>query len=124
MVVQVPAPVAEDNPDLLEMACRLFEALGQDAQGAASVEDALALLAAQSAHPVDVLFTDIDLAGQSGVELARRARAVHPRVHVVFASGYGAPPGDALQGGFQVLPKPYRLEDLSSLVQQVATMRA
>jgi signal transduction histidine kinase/DNA-binding response OmpR family regulator len=113
--------VAEDNHDLLEMACRLFEALGQDAHGAASVDDALALLAAQ---PVDVLFTDIDLAGQSGVDLARRARALCPRLHVVFASGYGAPPGDALAGGFQVVPKPYRLEELRALLQQVATMRA
>ncbi|WP_051971548.1 response regulator [Massilia sp. 9096] len=113
--------VAEDNQDLLEMACRLFEALGQDAHGAASVEDALAVLAAQ---PVDVLFTDIDLAGQSGVDLARRARALHPQVDVVFASGYGAPPADALQGGFRVVPKPYRLEDLRALLQQVATMRA
>ncbi|HEX8784912.1 MAG TPA: response regulator, partial [Telluria sp.] len=72
---QVRILVAEDNHDLLEMACRLFEALGQQAHGAASVDEALALL---EAEPVDLLFTDIDLAGQSGVELARRARALRP----------------------------------------------
>jgi CheY-like chemotaxis protein len=108
--------VAEDNRELLEMACGLFEALGQEAHGAATVEEALALLAA---GPIDVLFTDIDLAGQSGVELARRARALHPRVHVVFASGFGAPPADALDASFDVVAKPYRLDDLRAMLARL-----
>jgi signal transduction histidine kinase/DNA-binding response OmpR family regulator len=108
--------VAEDNRDLLDMACRLFNALGQEAHGAATVEDALAVL---QARPVDVLFTDIDLAGQSGVDLARRARALRPRVHVVFASGYGAPAADAVGFGFEVVPKPYRLDDLRAMLRRL-----
>jgi CheY-like chemotaxis protein len=108
--------VAEDNRDLLDMACRLFNALGQEAHGAATVDDALAVL---QARPVDVLFTDIDLAGQSGVELARRARALRPRVHVVFASGYGAPAADAVGFGFEVVPKPYRLDDLRAMLRRL-----
>jgi signal transduction histidine kinase/DNA-binding response OmpR family regulator len=113
---QVRILVAEDNRDLLDMACRLFHALGQEAHGAATVDDALAVLQAQ---PVDVLFTDIDLAGQSGVELARRARALRPRVHVVFASGYGAPSADAAGFGFEVVPKPYRLDDLRGMLRRL-----
>jgi signal transduction histidine kinase/DNA-binding response OmpR family regulator len=117
---QVRILVAEDNHDLLEMACRLFEALGQQAHGAASVDEALALLEAQ---PVDLLFTDIDLAGQSGVELARRARALRPRVHVVFASGYGAPAADAVGFAFEVVAKPYRLDDLRGMLQRLEQCR-
>jgi CheY-like chemotaxis protein len=108
--------VAEDDLDLLDMACRLFEALGQETHGAANVDDALAVLESQA---VDVLFTDIDLAGQSGLELARRARMLRPRVHVVFASGYGAPPPGAVGFGFEVVAKPYRLDDLRAMLRRL-----
>ena len=58
---------------------------------------------------VDVLFTDIDLAGQSGRRPgAPRASRCSPRVRVVFASGYGAPDRGCarlpVRGGGQALP--------------------
>jgi len=118
-----PAPrrtrvlVAEDNPDLMEMACQLFEALGQEARGALGVDEALARLGEARA---DVLFTDIDLDGQSGVDLARRARALDPGLRVVFASGYGAPDRGALDFPFDVVAKPYRLDDLRALLERLA----
>jgi signal transduction histidine kinase/DNA-binding response OmpR family regulator len=109
--------VAEDNPDLLEMACSLFEALGQDVLGAGSVDEALALL---DEGACDILFTDIDLAGRSGVDLARHARARHPGLDVVFASGYGAPERDAAGFPFDVVAKPYRLDDLRAMLARLA----
>ena len=112
--------VAEDNLDLLEMTCRLFEALGQDARGAARVAEAMALL---EARPVDVLFTDIDLAGASGVDLARAARARDPGLRIVFASGYGAPAKDTVGFAFDVVAKPYRLEDLRGMIERMEQIR-
>jgi CheY-like chemotaxis protein len=109
--------VAEDNTDLLDMACSLFEALGQDVRGAAGVDDALARL---DEGVYDILFTDIDLAGQSGIDLARRARARHPRLAVVFASGYGAPDPQAAGFGFDVVAKPYMLDDLRAMLARLA----
>jgi CheY-like chemotaxis protein len=109
--------VAEDNADLLEMACSLFEALGQDVRGAAGVDEALARL---DEGAYDILFTDIDLAGESGVELARRARAQDPRLAVVFASGYGAPDRQAAGFAFDVVAKPYRLDDLRAMLARLA----
>jgi signal transduction histidine kinase/DNA-binding response OmpR family regulator len=105
--------VAEDNEDLMEMACHLFEALGQEAHGAVSVAAAVARL---DEGPYDVLFADIDLAGESGVELARRARALQPGLRVVFASGYGAPDRGSLGFAFDIVAKPYRLDDLRALL--------
>jgi signal transduction histidine kinase/DNA-binding response OmpR family regulator len=120
---QVPAGprlrilVAEDNRDLMDMACRLFETLGHDACGATAAGDADAMLQAQQ---FDVLFTDIDLAGHSGVALAQRARMSRPELHVVFASGYGAPDTRALDFAFHVVAKPYRLDDLVALLERLA----
>jgi signal transduction histidine kinase/DNA-binding response OmpR family regulator len=109
--------IVEDNPELLEMACSLFEALGQETRGAVSVGDALALL---NDGPCDVLFTDIDLAGESGIDLALQARVLQPPLHVVFASGYGAPDRGALGFAYDVVAKPYRLDDLRALLARVA----
>ncbi|KQV40090.1 response regulator [Massilia sp. Root335] len=108
--------IVEDNPDLLDMACSLFDALGQDARGAVSFDEALARL---EDGACDVLFTDIDLAGKSGVDLACRARALHPRLHVVFASGYGAPDRGALGFAYDVVAKPYRLDDLRAMLARL-----
>jgi signal transduction histidine kinase/DNA-binding response OmpR family regulator len=109
--------IVEDNPELLEMACSLFDALGQETRGAVSVDGALALL---DEGACDVLFTDIDLAGESGIDLARQARALQPRLHVVFASGYGAPDRGSLGFAYDVVAKPYRLDDLRALLARLA----
>jgi CheY-like chemotaxis protein len=109
--------VAEDNPELMKMTCSLFEALGQDVGGAVSFDAAAGLLRERS---FDLLFTDIDLAGRSGVELARLAVREQPALRVAFASGYGAPERDAVGFPFWVVPKPYRLEELRSVLARLA----
>jgi CheY-like chemotaxis protein len=108
--------VAEDDADLLDMACQLFAALGQDVRGAASLGGALARL---EEEVCDVLFTDIDLVGQSGVELARRACALQPQLRIVFASGYGTPDRGDLGFPFDVVAKPYRLADLRAMLTRL-----
>jgi CheY-like chemotaxis protein len=105
--------VVEDHAALLDMTCELLRTLGQDARGVGNAEQALAACAQES---FDVLFTDIDLPGCSGVELARHAKARQPSIEVVFASGYGAPGGDSLGFPFAVLPKPYKLDQLSQML--------
>jgi CheY-like chemotaxis protein len=108
--------VAEDNPDLMQMSCSLFEALGQEVSGATTLDGAAALLREAS---FDLLFTDIDLAGKSGVDLARTAVLAQPGLRVAFASGYGAPDQGELGFPFSVVAKPYRLEDLEQLLERL-----
>jgi signal transduction histidine kinase/DNA-binding response OmpR family regulator len=117
-----PAPrrrvlVAEDDQDLMQMSCSLFEALGQEVSGATSFDGAAGLLREAS---FDLLFTDIDLAGRSGVDLARMAVLAQPGLKVAFASGYGAPDQGELGFPFWVAAKPYRLEDLAQLLERLA----
>jgi signal transduction histidine kinase/DNA-binding response OmpR family regulator len=108
--------VAEDNPDLMQMTCSLFEALGHEVSGAISVDAAAGLLR-ESAF--DLLFTDIDLAGKSGIELARMAVGLQAALRVAFASGYGAPERDTVGFPFWVVAKPYRLEDLAGVLARL-----
>jgi signal transduction histidine kinase/DNA-binding response OmpR family regulator len=108
--------VAEDNPDLMQMTCSLFETLGHEVRGATTFDAAAGLL---RESPFDLLFTDIDLAGKSGVELARIAARERPALRVAFASGYGGPERHAVGFPFWIVPKPYRLDDLKGVLERM-----
>ncbi len=99
----------EDSADALQMLCELLSLLGHDVIGAANAATALDLLSAKN---FDVLLTDINLPGQSGVQLARQAKAAAPDMKVIFASGHG----ESMSGyiGFPSiwLAKPYEYQAL------------
>lgn len=81
---------------------------------AGSAEDALAIL---QTTPIDVLLTDVSLPGESGVELARRARALKPSMGLAFASGdVSSLAGSGLEGAV-VLAKPYSAEAVMDAVR-------
>ncbi|WP_407668634.1 hypothetical protein [Paraburkholderia xenovorans] len=67
----------------------------------------------------DVLLTDLNLPGVSGLELAKRALAVHPDIHVVLASGDELP--DNSMHGFPCakLRKPYTVDDLDHVLRVI-----
>ncbi|MFC5461754.1 response regulator [Massilia niabensis] len=109
--------VVEDDADTRELACELLGALGHAASGSASAEQALALL---QEREIDVLFTDLNLPGLSGIELATRALALRPSLKVILASGEGGsialPEGSAIT----LLPKPYDLLQLQLSIADLA----
>lgn len=110
--------VVEDDPFLRELAVEMLEEEGCRVLAAASAEEALARML--GATP-DVLFTDIDLgSGLNGMALARAARAVLPDLPVIYASG-GRPAlgyGEGVPGSAFV-PKPYRSEQVCSLIARM-----
>ncbi|MEW6764044.1 MAG: response regulator [Pseudomonadota bacterium] len=110
--------VVEDDPDTRELACELLAALGHDASGSASAEQALTLL---KEHDIDILFTDLNLPGLSGIELANRAMASQPTLKVILASGDGHSTRVPPASGMAVLPKPYDLPQLEMSIAYVAT---
>jgi CheY-like chemotaxis protein len=108
--------VVEDDPDTRELACELLAALGHKASGSGSAEQALVLLRERD---VDILFTDLNLPGLSGIELATRAIAAQPSLKVILASGDGKHvqvPSSAIT----LLPKPYDLVQLQLSIAQAA----
>jgi signal transduction histidine kinase len=69
----------------------------------------------------DILLTDYLMPGMTGAELSAKARALHPGLPVLVATGYAdmAAIEDAL-GGNAVLRKPFQLSDLASAVARLA----
>lgn len=106
--------VVEDELILGAAAAEALEDAGYAVLTAASAEEAEVIL---SQHIVDVLFTDIDLGGRNGFELAIRAREMQPNLPVVFASGRSRRClEDRMPSGATFLAKPYRLRDLVRMV--------
>ena len=83
--------------------------------------DALAYLAAGGR--ADVLFTDIDLAGDiDGIELARRIGALRAGIAVVCSSGRHGQVENAIAGS-TFLPKPFILAQACAAVERLVARR-
>lgn len=107
--------VVEDDEQSLASVRMLFEALGYEALGASSAEDALDVLAGSD---FDVLMTDVNLPGRSGLELIEEVAQLYPHLKVVIASGYGTNFGHITQQHY-ALPKPYDLAALQEMLRAV-----
>lgn len=71
---------------------------------------------------IDLLFTDVVMAGMSGLELAQAARKYRPQLRVLFASGYAEPAlskGELLTDNADWLGKPYTTADLALKVRRL-----
>jgi CheY-like chemotaxis protein len=117
-VVRKRILVVEDDLIIGALAAEALEEAGFSVLTAASAEEAEVILAQEA---VDVLFTDIDLGGRDGFELAGRAREIQPWLSVVFASGRSRRcHADRIPLEAPFLAKPYRLSDMLSEVDRAA----
>jgi CheY-like chemotaxis protein/anti-sigma regulatory factor (Ser/Thr protein kinase) len=112
--------VLEDDADVRRYATSTLLSLGYKVLEAPDGEAALELL--RHEPRVDLLFSDIVLPrGMNGLELARKARALRPNLHVIFASGYpedvfkthGHPHEETI-----LIAKPYKRAALAEAVRR------
>jgi CheY-like chemotaxis protein len=106
-----------DDDDLVsDGVTGMLENLGHTVMGATSAEMALDVLA--SGVVVDCVITDYAMPGTTGLELANQLRRTRPDLPIILMTGYA----DAIDQGtikIPLLAKPYRLETLSSLLDEV-----
>jgi len=76
-------------------------------------------LAASYERPVDLLLTDLEMPGMSGLELAANLKTIYPALSVLFMSGRAEGPSDETDESF--LPKPFGRKTLLHKVR--ATLR-
>ncbi|HYE00280.1 MAG TPA: GAF domain-containing protein [Alphaproteobacteria bacterium] len=112
--------VVEDNVEVGTFSTQLLHDLGYETAWAANADEALALLAQST---FDVVFTDVMMPGMSGVELGKLIRRRHPGLPVVLTSGYSHVLADEGRHGFELLQKPYAVEELSRVLHRVARPR-
>ena len=67
---------------------------------------------------IDLVLSDIVMpGGMSGVELGREVRHHYPNIPVVLTSGYSHVLAEEGRHGFEVLHKPYAVEDVSRVLR-------
>lgn len=109
----------EDNDDLRETIGMMLEGEGREVVCRADGELAIAALGERD---FDVVVTDVSLPGISGIELARHVLARNPRQWVVLCSGYEFRTGlEQFGAHVRSLPKPFEVEDLEALLDEIAT---
>ena len=98
----------------------LTRSLGYRVHVCADAASALELL--HKGTHVDLVFTDMMMPGMNGREFARQVRAAWPGMRVLFTSGFtenSIVHDGRLDAGFQLLPKPYPLNELARKVREM-----
>ncbi|MGJ4953897.1 ATP-binding protein [Bradyrhizobium sp. HKCCYLS20291] len=110
--------VVEDNIDVGRSATEALAELGYLTTLVDNARDALEELIG-GASRFDVVFTDVVMPGMTGLELAEEIRRLELNVPVVLASGYSHVLAQQGTNGFELLRKPYSIEELSRVLHKV-----
>ncbi|MDH4225381.1 MAG: PAS domain S-box protein, partial [Deltaproteobacteria bacterium] len=110
--------VVEDDTALRHMLEKLMDKMGCRVLAAADGPEGLALL---ESHPeIDLLFSDVVMPeGMDGVALATQALLLRPRLKVLLTSGYSPRHSNDQDFPFELLPKPYNLNDLRDKILEL-----
>ena len=73
---------------------------------------------AADADRFDAVFTDVVMPGMTGIELAQEIRRRHADLPVVLTSGYSHVLSEHGSYGFELLQKPYSIEQLSRVLHR------
>ncbi len=115
--------VVEDDPDVRAFTVETVRELGYDVLEARDGVNALSLLSQTPSGDIDLLFSDVVLpGGMDGQQLAQQAVVLHPRLKVLFATGYARDVivhHGRLDPGVQLITKPFAFDDLAARIRSV-----
>lgn len=114
--------VVEDNIELANFAADGLTELGFSITLIDNATDALAELV-MDAERFDVVFSDVVMPGMTGLDLARAVRDRGIGVPVVLTSGYSEALSQEGAAGFELVQKPYSVEELSRVLHKAARLR-
>jgi PAS domain S-box-containing protein len=104
--------VVEDNEEVGAFSTQALQELGHTTLLVANALEALAVLA-ENASRFDVVFSDVVMPGMSGIELGQEIRRLYRDLPVVLTSGYSHVLAQSGTFGFELLHKPYSMEELA-----------
>nr|WP_309394878.1 ATP-binding protein [Chelatococcus sambhunathii] len=114
--------LVEDNVDVGGFANQTLRDLGYVTTWAANAREALSVLERDAAD-FDAVFSDVMMPGMNGVELGQEIRRRYPGLPVVLTSGYSDVLAERGRHGFELLHKPYSVEQLSRILHDATSRR-
>jgi signal transduction histidine kinase/ActR/RegA family two-component response regulator len=109
--------VVEDNAQVGEFSSQLLLDLGYETVLAPNAEEALQLVVKEPRR-FDIIFSDVVMPGIDGVALGHKIRQRFPHMPFVLTSGYSHVLTGESQHGFDLLQKPFSVEDLSRVLRR------
>ncbi|MHC2439792.1 hybrid sensor histidine kinase/response regulator [Bradyrhizobium sp. USDA 4451] len=115
-----PVLLVEDDPSVRLLIGELLSELGYGTIEAPDSDTAIKLL--ESGRPIDMMISDVGLPGMNGRQLAEVARKHHPKVPILFVTGYAA--NAAIRAGFlgtnmAMISKPFQIEELAAKIGEM-----
>ena len=111
--------IVEDNADVGEFARGALREMGYGTVLATSGDEALKRLAENSGR-FNIVFSDVVMPGMSGLELGETVKILYPDLPIVLASGYSHVLAQNGDHGFELLHKPYSIDQLSRVIRNTA----
>jgi PAS domain S-box-containing protein len=110
--------IVDDDPDMRRVLVASLDTLGYRVLEAADGAAGLAVLGEEAP---DLLILDFAMPGMNGAEVAKVARERRPDLPIVFVSGYADTAAIEAAAGtnMTVLRKPFRVDDLQSVLIEV-----
>jgi len=111
--------VVEDDVNIRNNVCECLQQMGYRASQADSAADALRVCQEREGK-IDLVITDLVMAGKSGNELANELAERYPGIRVLFMSGYSedtAARREIVMRNSPFLQKPFSVADLAKAVQ-------
>lgn len=109
--------LVEDNADVGNFATQALNELGYETVWSATADEALEELA-ECEDCFDIVFSDVVMPGMNGVELGHEIRRLYKNLPVVLTSGYSHVLAKNGTYGFELLHKPYSIEQLSQILSK------
>jgi CheY-like chemotaxis protein len=110
--------VVEDEDRVRQMSSAALRELGYTVHEAASGEEALAM--SESIDGIELVFTDVIMAGMTGRQLADALHARNPAIKVLYTTGYmrnAVSQSGVLDADVVLLSKPFSVEELARKVR-------
>ncbi|GEM_PF-1857780 len=117
--------VMDDEEQITSLCVDALESLGHDAVACFDGESAIRLYkeAVESGTPFDIVIMDLTIVGgMGGIEACRHIKDMYPEARIVVSSGYSKDPAisSPSEYGFSgVLPKPYKISEMDSVIRKV-----
>ena len=115
----IKVSIIEDEPEIRKLLCRIierqdgFQVVSQSGSFSEAITDF-------NAYRPDVVFVDIDLNGESGLECAKVMTQVNPKLKVIFATAHSEYMANAFEiYAFDYLVKPFDVERVIRTLKRI-----
>jgi DNA-binding NtrC family response regulator len=115
--------VVDDEPMIVSLLSTILREKGWDVTEARSGTEGIDQL---DRGRFDVILTDLIMPGDTGIDLLRAAKEIHPDVEVILMTGYATAETaiEAMRNGaFHYIMKPLKTEEVVNLVEKAYTQR-